>query len=108
MSTINPVSIDLSIFNGPVYAGRARGEKARQLVKLDQIDESATSVEVTVPESTYSVTSSFFLGMFGPSVVKAGSREEFVKRFHFTSPSFLKSDFDEYISYALEKRTLFS
>ncbi len=102
------VNIDFSKFNGPVYAGRARGENARRQVKLDQIDDGSEVVEITVPDSTYTVTSSFFLGMFGPSVIRAGSRDAFVKRFHFKSPSFLKNDFEEYISYALETRKLFS
>lgn len=108
MTNVTSVNIDLSKFNGPVYAGRARGESARVQVKLDQIDNSASVVEVIVPDDTYTVTSSFFLGMFGPSVIKAGTRDEFVKRFHFKSPSFLKDDFEEYISYALETRKLFA
>ena len=108
MTSVTPVNIDLSKFNGPVYAGRARGENAREQAKLDQIDDSAAFVQVNIPDDTYTVTSSFFLGMFGPSVIKAGSRDEFVKRFHFRSPSFLKDDFEEYISYALETRKLFA
>ncbi|PIZ22098.1 MAG: hypothetical protein COY49_10315 [Comamonadaceae bacterium CG_4_10_14_0_8_um_filter_57_29] len=102
------VNIDFSKFNGPVYAGRARGESARKQVKLDQIDDGADVVEIIVPDGTYTVTSSFFLGMFGPSVIRAGSRDAFVKRFHFKTPSFLQNDFEEYISYALETRKLFS
>lgn len=106
--TTHSLSVDLSKFNGPVYAGRARGENARQALKLDAADQSNQIVEVNIPDSTYTVTSSFFLGLFGPSVINAGSREAFVKKFHFKSPSFLADDFEEYISYALETRKLFS
>lgn len=106
--TTNSLNVDLSKFNGPVYAGRARGESARQALKLDAADEGNQVVEVTIPDTTYTVTSSFFLGLFGPSVIKAGSREAFIKKFHIKSPSFLMDDFDEYISYALETRKLFS
>lgn len=108
MKAAPTVNIDLSKFNGPVYAGRSRGENARRQANLDQVDNDAAQVEVSIPEDTYTVTSSFFLGMFGPSVIKAGSREAFVKKFHFKSPSFLNEDFEEYISYALETRRLFS
>mgnify|MGYP000426182991 CR=1 FL=1 len=101
--------IDFSKYNGPVYSGRARGERARIQANLDVLDKSVEKIEISVPDDTLTVTSSFFLGMFGPSVIRSGSREAFEKRFNFKIPSFLKGDFDEYISYALlKKQTLFS
>lgn len=108
MKAASTVNIDLSKFNGPVYAGRSRGENARLQANLDQVDNGTAEVEVSIPDSTYTVTSSFFLGMFGPSVIRAGSRDAFVKKFRFKSPPFLTEDFEEYISYALETRKLFS
>lgn len=101
--------IDFSKYNGPVYSGRARGERARIQADLDVLDKSTGKVAVNVPEDTLTVTSSFFLGMFGPSVIRSGSREAFENKFNFKIPTFLKGDFDEYIAYALlKKQTLFS
>lgn len=108
MNNTKHFSIDLSRFNGPVYAGRARGENARILANLDQIDTPTSTFDISIPDNTYTVTSSFFLGMFGPSVIKAGSRDEFIKKYRFKIPPFLKADFEEYISYALEDRKLFA
>ncbi len=95
-------------FNGPVYAGRARGVDARKQVQLDLADSRGDDVDVFVPEGTYTVTSSFFLGLFGPSVLKEGSQEAFLKRFHFKNiPEFLQPDIDKYIGIALQSRNLF-
>lgn len=99
--------IDFSKYNGPVYTGRERGARLREELALDSVDESGVSVEVSIPENTYTVTSSFFLGLFGPSVVKAGSKDKFYKQFHFKIPAFLQPDVDGYIARALQGRNLF-
>ena len=104
----NITMIDFEKFNGPVYTGRARGERARSQLQLDQVDEDMAFVEVKIPDNTYTVSSSFFLGLFGPSVLRAGSKEAFLKRFHFHNPQFLKSEIDAYIARALQGRNLFS
>ncbi len=65
-----------------VFAGRERGKLARQRAGLDQSDQTDTAILVRVPEDIYSVNSSFFLGMFGPSVRRFGG-EGFRQRFSF-------------------------
>lgn len=100
--------IDLSKFNGPVYTGRQRGEMLRESLHLDQVDAGGASVEVLVPAETYTVSSSFFLGLFGPSVVKAGSKDAFYKLYHFKSPAFLQEVMDGYVARALQTRNLFA
>jgi len=80
------MKIDLGAFhshNAKVYAGRDRGAAVRKAAKLDQLDTSEESVEVFVPPATISVNSSFFLGMFGPSIEKLGSAE-FQRKYYFT------------------------
>lgn len=99
--------IDFSKYNGPVYTGRERGARLREELALDSVDESGESVEVSIPENTYTVTSSFFLGLFGPSVVRAGSKDKFYEQFHFKLPAFLQPDVDGYIARALQGRNLF-
>lgn len=100
--------IDFEKIEGPVYTGRSRGERLRNELKLDDIDEAGDKVEVDIPEGTYTISSSFFLGLFGPSVVNAGSKEAFYSRYHFKSPAFLKDVMDVYVSRALQSRNLFS
>lgn len=99
--------IDFAKYNGPVYTGRARGANLRAELNLDALERAGSQFKVSIPEGTYTVSSSFFLGLFGPSVVKAGSKDEFYKKFNFTVPVFLRPDVDGYIARALQSRNLF-
>lgn len=101
------IVIDFSKYNGPVYTGRERGARLRQELALDSVDESGVSVEVSIPDNTYTVTSSFFLGLFGPSVVRAGSKDKFYRQYHFKAPAFLRPEVDGYVARALQGRNLF-
>jgi hypothetical protein len=70
----NPTRIDLERYRDGgvrVFAGRSRGRVVRQAAKLDELEaiENA-AVEIHIPDDVYSVTSSFFLGMFGDSIRK--------------------------------------
>ena len=106
--TTKTLMIDFKSIQGPVYTGRDRGERLRRELKLDEVDVSGAIVDVKIPDTTYTISSSFFLGLFGPSVVKAGSREAFYQRYHFTSPPFLREAMDQYVSRALQTRNLFT
>lgn len=102
------MKINLGEYEGPVYSGRDRGELVRDKVRLDKADqEGATRVEVAVPQDTYSVTSSFFLGLFGPSIVKAGSRDSFYQKYHFDAPPTILRRMDAYVERALQRKALF-
>jgi len=98
------VNIDLSQFGGPVFTGRSNGDAARKKLGLDQIDGSDTTVVVKVPADTYSLNSSFFLGLFGKSVRATGSREEFRDQFQFISPEHLEAAIEVGIQRALQER----
>lgn len=78
--------IDFSKLGGPVYMGRAPGAHVRQRLKIDSLDAEADPVRVLIPEETYAVTSSFFQGMFGPSVTRFGSRPAFLQHYRFEGP----------------------
>ena len=85
-SPVESVKVDLDNYRSPggrVFAGRDRGRRARKRAKLDEHDGQGRQVEVHVPEDTFSVTSSFFLAMFGPSIRRHG-KERFRKLYSFT------------------------
>ena len=97
------VTIDFQELGGPVYSGRSKGELARKKFNLDEVDKNQMKVVVRIPETTYSVTSSFFLGLFGESVRRAGSREAFLRRYDIQAPEVFGETFDTCISRALQK-----
>lgn len=94
-------TIDFGELGGPVYAGRPRGELARQRLALDALDASDGNVSVLVPTSTYSLNSSFFLGLFGPSVIYFGSRDRFLAKYIFDAPDFVMQEIEKGIERAL-------
>jgi hypothetical protein len=99
--------IDFGKYNGPVYTGRDRGARLRAELGLDRVDTSDETVDVRIPDDTYTVTSSFFLGLFGPSVVTLGSKDQFFRKYRFRVPPFLRPDVDGYVARALQTRNLF-
>jgi hypothetical protein len=77
--------IDLDQYRTPgirVYAGRERGARVRADALLDQFDKDGEEVTVKIPEDSFSVNSSFFLGMFGPSI-RLLKEEKFRERYKF-------------------------
>jgi hypothetical protein len=102
------MTIDFRDIEGPIYSGRPRGESLRRKYELDAIDQSVETVAVNVPPTTYSVTSSFFLGLFGPSVLAAGSRDAFFRKFKFSASPVLMDAFTDYASRALQTKSLFT
>jgi len=98
--------IDFSDIEGPVYTGRDRGERLRSQLGIDELDRSSSVIEVFIPDSTYSISSSFFLGLFGPSVIKSGSKEAFFRHYHFLTNDFLKSIIDAHALRALQDKNL--
>ncbi|MEJ1162483.1 hypothetical protein V9K97_02220 [Variovorax sp. CCNWLW186] len=105
---MNAVTIDLAKYNGPVYTGRERGKQLREKLALDKFDSEEADVTIVIPEGTYTVTSSFFLGLLGPSVIRCGSKGAFFHRFHFQAPDFLKPEVEGYVARALQQRNLFA
>jgi hypothetical protein len=100
--------IDFKTIEGLVYTGRDRGERLRLDFHLDDMDAHGDEVDVVIPDDTYTISSSFFLGLFGPSVIRAGSKDAFYSRYHFKSPAFLKDVMDGYVARALQSRNLFA
>ena len=96
--------IDFANLAGPIYTGRPKGELARQHFRLDELDAQLDAVIVKIPESTYSITNSFFLGMFGPSINRFGTREGFLNHYQFDTSPMLQKRLDSHIERGLQPR----
>jgi hypothetical protein len=94
-------SIDFKGITGPVYVGRSRGEAIRSRLKIDEMDDGEDRVTVSIPGATLTVSSSFFLGMFGPSIIKLGNKDAFYRHYEIQAPAHLKSAIDRYVGFAL-------
>lgn len=98
-------TIDLSNTGGKILSTRARGESVRQSLDLDQLDAQDETVDVIFPENLEVLTSSFFLGMFGPSVRACGSRDLFIGKFVFKNAShYVWEDINDGIGRALREK----
>jgi hypothetical protein len=96
--------IDFSKLGGPVFVGRANGAQARQKLKIDQLDEERAPVQVLIPEDAYALNSSFFLGMFGPSIARFNSRERFFAHYRFDGPEHIVDALSLVVERALASR----
>jgi len=97
------MTIDLKNYSTPgaiFLSGRPKGEGIRNEIGLDRVDTSETVI-VEIPDSIISLNSSFFLGLFGPSVRKLGP-EEFRRRFSFNGPAAIYRDIDDGVRQALK------
>lgn len=68
--------------DAPVLSGRPRGKAVRESTCLDGIDETEGEIAVRIPEDVYVISSSFLLGLLGPSIRKLGE-DRFRRRFRF-------------------------
>ena len=99
MATIS--RIDFGMLGGSVFTGRDRGLTVRSTLRLDEQDELPNPVEVIIPETIYTISSSFFLGMFAPSIQKFNSKNEFLKKYVFTVPKKFEATIDRCIARVL-------
>jgi hypothetical protein len=90
-------------FDGPVYVGRSRGTSFRKKFNLNAIDLYNDTVIVIFPESTYTVSSSFFMALFEDSVIKYGSKDLFHKYYKFQAVPYLLHVFDSYLNRILSR-----
>jgi hypothetical protein len=97
-------TLDFGRLGGPVYVGRANGEQARSRLGVDRLDALTEPVEVIVPDNTYSINSSYFLGLFGESVVSFGSEKAFLEHYRFRAPERLMGTIHSHIERALREK----
>jgi hypothetical protein len=106
-----PATINLGELtgNGKVHnlSGRLRGQAARKMFQIDDIDRRDDAVEVIVPGYVYSLTPSFFQGLFGDSVKAHGNDpSRFLARFRFVAPSIVLEQVERGLSAVLTSRDL--
>lgn len=84
-----------------VISGRKYGKELREKLKINEIDNSTEDIKIIIPKDIFSFNSSCFLGMFGESVRKLGSKEKFLEKFIFDCSEIIKINIDDGISDAL-------
>lgn len=67
-----------------VFTGRDRGKYVRENSKIDEIEAKYNTVNIVIPDNVYSINPSFF-EEFLVNVVKKLGKEEFLKKFNFSS-----------------------
>lgn len=99
--------IDFELLGMPVFTGRSRGLADRKKLRLDQLDQAQDNVVVRIPQGVYTVTSSYFLGLFGESIRFLG-RDGFLTHYIFEAPTHVAQKIDDWIARALRnKKSLF-
>jgi len=68
-----------------IFSGRDVGIDARRKLKLNEKDLDSEIYEIIVPSDTYSISGSFFGGLFSDSVI-ALKEEGFRKKYIFIYP----------------------
>ena len=99
--------IDFGKLEGPVFTGRPRGEALRARLKVDALDTADAIVDVQIPDTTYTISSSFILGLFGKSVVRAGSKQAFYQKYHFHASQVFQDVVESCVTRALQSKSLF-
>ncbi|WP_414432721.1 hypothetical protein [Alcanivorax sp. IL2] len=98
-------SINLADFGGPTYIGRDNGEAVRKKLGLDKMDKNnEVSFTIEIPEDTFNINSSFFLGLFGDSIRSCGSKSAFLSKFNFETHGREYSIINKSIDRALRER----
>jgi hypothetical protein len=82
-------------------SGKGRGESARAHFRLDEIDRGDDRVTVKFPQEIYAISSSFFLGMFSPSIERLGV-EAFQRKYRFIADDVLQQQ----IQHGIERATM--
>ena len=102
-------SIDLTPDNKEVkvLSGRDKGEQLREFFLLDSLDKVIKGVTIVyIPDDIYSISSGYFLGLFGKSIRCLGELN-FRKRYHFVCENCLLSNIDDGIKQALKIGSIF-
>ncbi|MCJ9725412.1 hypothetical protein MOV66_31875 [Agrobacterium sp. SHOUNA12C] len=85
-------------------SGHDRGQAAREKFKIADLDELNEPVVVNVPGFIYTITPSFFQGMFADSVRHFGDREKFLARYTFNADPVVLQQIDKGIRSSLMNR----
>jgi hypothetical protein len=98
-ATINLAEVRKSLSR--VFSGQPRGKDARRHFQLDKLEQEADVIAVTIPQETYSISTSFLLGLFEPTIMKLG-KEKFFEKYSFPWPRLLLDSVDETVDRVLK------
>ena len=84
-----------------VLSGRDLGNQIRKYFKLSECDNDTFQYEIVFPKNIISISTSFFLAVFGESVRKCSSKEKFEEKYVFNVNSNLKKNINDGIVDAL-------
>lgn len=76
------ITINFSEFDHVLFTGRDKGIYYRDKYNLKDIDLHKR-YNIIIPNSVFSITTSFFIGMFKDSVLKCGNKDKFFEVFIF-------------------------
>lgn len=84
-----------------VLSGRTIGYDMRKYFKLDDLDNNNETYEVIFPDNILSISTSFFLALFGDSVRTLGDKEKFKSKYIIKCNSNLDLNINDGINDAL-------
>ena len=76
MENINVMDYDKKMEDMLVLSGRELGYQIRTKMNLDKVDIDGKKYKIIFPKNIISISTSFFLALFGESVRKCGNKEE--------------------------------
>jgi hypothetical protein len=85
-----------------------RGVAARVHYGLDQLDVAADAVKVIVPREIFTLTPSFFQGMFAESVQHFTTRDRFLQHYQFDASSLILKQIDRGMAAQMRRGELLS
>lgn len=88
-------------------SGHERGKAARLKFGLADLDNADQQVVISIPDFVYTITPSFFQGMFAESVRLLGDRERFLDRYQFDADPVVLQQIDRGIRASLMERRPF-
>jgi hypothetical protein len=106
--TENLIDLGLLTRGGEVHnlSGHERGVAARESFNLDAFDAVKARVRIKVPDDIYSLTPSFFQGMFAETIHGEGDQKEsFLARYNFDADAVIQRQIERGISAVLTRRS---
>ena len=97
-------SLDLSTIEPPLFVSRQKGIACRQKHDLDKLDHQINPIRIIFPKNTYTLSSGFFLGLFGKSIRQIGNRKRFLAHYIFTGPTHIISKINKFTHAALRNK----
>jgi hypothetical protein len=87
------IEVDLANASGRNYAGKPNGWTFRENQGIDQKDVDGTEpIKLIIPDYAFGITSSYFVGLFGKSMLLSGSEERFKERIDLSGASKAQKD----------------